>query len=250
MNPIIIAAIHGILTRQTDPSWPDKLESWLATAQPEALVIKKKYSAGPFPRWNCWVKNPALARSLAAEVAALVESCTDECKLKPDIWFVAHSNGACIALLAARELIELGYCIAGLILTGAACEADLSRNGVLEWLQSGRLGCAIAYSSADDEIVAGDERAATQWIWKLRDAVWGWLIWPYGSLGRTGWLYKGWPVNAIAVDANGIVREATDGPEGGVALTRWFPGGHSAYFRPERIEQTFETISKDLQRMV
>jgi hypothetical protein len=64
----IIAAIHGILTNQTDPSWPDKFDAWMAQRDPEVKVLKKEYAAGPFPRWNCWVKDPRLARSLANEI--------------------------------------------------------------------------------------------------------------------------------------------------------------------------------------
>ncbi len=71
----------------------------------------------------------------------------------PSLWFVAHSNGAVIALLAAKRLIARGYRIGGLILTGAACEADVEKNGVLEWWRNGVLGAAIAYSSQDDQVL-------------------------------------------------------------------------------------------------
>src|SRR4051812_761006 len=65
-NPMkaIVAAIHGILTNQTDPSWPDKLDAWMLQRDPEIKVLKKEYSAGPFSLWNCQVKDPRLARSL------------------------------------------------------------------------------------------------------------------------------------------------------------------------------------------
>src|SRR6266446_9107796 len=65
---IIIAAIHGIMTNQTDPSWPDKFDAWMFQRDPEVKVLKKEYRAGPFPRWNCWVKDPLLAHSLANEL--------------------------------------------------------------------------------------------------------------------------------------------------------------------------------------
>src|SRR2546427_7532387 len=64
----IVAAIHGILTSQTDPSWPDKFDAWMFERDPDVKVLKKEYRAGPFPRWNCWVKDPLLARSLAGEL--------------------------------------------------------------------------------------------------------------------------------------------------------------------------------------
>src|SRR5256885_2716882 len=66
--PILLAAIHGILTRQTDPSWPDKLDVWMLKRDPQIKVLKKEYVAGPFPRWNCWVKDPRLAQALANEI--------------------------------------------------------------------------------------------------------------------------------------------------------------------------------------
>src|SRR3954462_10826459 len=125
----IIAAIHGIMTSQTDPSWPDKLDAWMYDRDPEVKVIKKEYRAGPFPRWNCWIKDPRLARSLANELELFIKPPTvlDRPSLTP-VWFVAHSNGAVIALLAAKILVRRGYKIAGVILTGAACQADVARN--------------------------------------------------------------------------------------------------------------------------
>ena len=69
----IIAAIHGVLTGQTDPSWPDKFDAWMLNRDPEVKVLKKEYRAGPFPRWNCWVKDPLLARSLANELELFFE---------------------------------------------------------------------------------------------------------------------------------------------------------------------------------
>ena len=64
----IVAAIHGILTSQTDPSWPDRFDAWMLERDPEVKVLKKEYRAGPFPWWNCWVKDPLLARGLANEL--------------------------------------------------------------------------------------------------------------------------------------------------------------------------------------
>src|SRR2546426_9047160 len=64
----LLVAIHGIMTNQTNASWPDKLDAWMFDYAPEIKVIKKEYRAGPFPRWNCRIKDPALARSLANEL--------------------------------------------------------------------------------------------------------------------------------------------------------------------------------------
>src|SRR4030081_1235682 len=97
----IIAAIHGIMTSQTDPSWPDKLDAWMFDHAPSVKVLKKKYTAGPFPRWNCYLKDPHLARSLAAELELFLKRQPFDPSPQPALWFVAHSNGAVIALLAA-----------------------------------------------------------------------------------------------------------------------------------------------------
>src|SRR5882672_12359256 len=136
----LLVALHGIMTNQTDTSWPDKLDAWMFDRDPKVKVLKKEYRAGPFPHWNCWIKDPRLARSLAAEIELfLASSSYSSHSSYPShlpVWFVAHSNGAVIALLTAKILIQRGYKIAGLILTGGACEADLTKNGVLEWLQS------------------------------------------------------------------------------------------------------------------
>src|SRR6185503_644947 len=156
----LLVAIHGILTNQTDASWPDKLDAWMFTRHPDIKVIKKEYRAGPFPRWNCLVKDPAIAKSLANEVELfLAPSSLSSLPSPVPLWFVAHSNGAIIALLTAQILAQRGYTISGLILTGAACQADIAKNGVLELLGRGALGAAIAYSVQDDQVLPGNSRS-------------------------------------------------------------------------------------------
>ena len=239
----LITAIHGIMTSQTDPSWPDKFDAWMFDRDPEMKVIKKEYAAGPFPRWNCWVKDPRLAHSLANELELFLRRHPFDPSPRPSLWFVAHSNGAVIALLAAKLLAQRGYKIAGLLLTGAACEADIAKNGILELVGRGSLGAMIAYCSHDDQVLAGDPahgRPDFRWpvrsgpaIETLRQRIWSKLMAPYGCLGRTGWLLDGEPLmglNAVSFRF----------------ATRWFPGGHSTYFTRWNIETTFEQIYKDV----
>src|SRR5436190_823500 len=152
----LLVAIHGILTNQTDASWPDKLDAWMFTRHPDIKVIKKEYRAGPFPRWNCLVKDPAIARSLANELELFLDRPFLDPGPQPELWFVAHSNGAVIALLTAQILAQRGYSISGVILTGAACEADIASDGILELLGRGARGAAIAYSSQDDQVLPGN----------------------------------------------------------------------------------------------
>ena len=201
----IVAAIHGIMTKQTTVSWPDKLASWMWKRDPGVLVIKKEYRAGPFPKFNCLLKDPVIARGLAAEI---IDACSERAGCP--VWLVAHSNGAVIALKTAKILIDRGYRIDGLILTGAACEADVEKNGVAQWLRDGSLGRAVAFCADDDAVLGlvGNRFARL-------------LAWPYGDLGRVGWQnFDVWfPVK-----------------------TALFTGGHSTYFSPENIQKTFEMI--------
>ncbi len=137
---MLLIAIHGILTGQTDASWPSKLAAWVAQWAPQVKVLTEEYWAGPFPRWNCLVKDPLVARRLTARVEEILSSA--ESGGSPPIWLVAHSNGAVIALLVCKRLISRGHQVGGVILTGAACQAELRRNGVMEWWSGGVLGRA------------------------------------------------------------------------------------------------------------
>lgn len=220
---ILIAAIHGILTGQTDASWPDRFDAWAFRHFARARVIKKEYAAGPFPRWNCRQLNPRHAHALANELELFGgdPSATD----RTDLWFVAHSNGAAIALETARLLIDRGRVVTGLILTGAACEADIARNGLLDWALAGRLHAAIAGCCRQDRVLGGPVPALRR--------LWGRLIAPYGQLGITGWQLRGRPI--------------TENESWGTTFrTRWIQGGHSAWFAPEQLETTFAQIRDDI----
>ena len=78
---------------------------------------------------------------------------------------------------------------------------------------------------------------------RLCRRAWSLLAWPYGSLGRTGWLFQGAPVEpAQTIPELREVRSRL--------LTRWQPGGHSTWFTPENIECTFEEFYSDVQLSV
>lgn len=254
----IVIAIHGILTGQTEPSWPDKLDAWMFRRNREIKVLKKEYAAGPFPRLNCWLKNPRLAEAVANEVLLLAATQLEQSSPSgagspgqpfPPIWLIAHSNGAHIALLITKKLMARGCWIGGIILTGAACEADVERNGVLTWILDDQLGVALAYCSAEDQVLpwgntprrigtypGGRQNLAV----RLCRQAWSLLSWPYGSLGRTGWLFRGAPVEPLqsTPELRGINPRL---------LTRWQAGGHSTWFTPENIERTFEQFHLDIQ---
>ncbi len=232
----LIAAIHGILTGQTEPSWPDRFDAWFFRRAPEIKVLKKEYRAGPFPRWNCLVKDPWLARSLANEIELFLQPRSGS---RPGLWMIAHSNGAVIALLTARLLIERGFRIEGIILSGAACESDIESNGILEWQGRGMLGVAIAYSSREDKVldpmVSDPASCRSGFLGRIGRWFWGKLLWPYGSLGCTGWTLDGKPLD-------------TDSPGLSTIRTCWFKGGHGSYFAHDNCERTFEQIFRDVRR--
>lgn len=205
---VVCAAVHGILTRQTRASWPDEFDAWMYRNDPKIHVIKKEYSAGPFPRLN-WIKNRRLARGLAEELELFTGA---------EIWIVAHSNGAVIALMTLALLAKRGVKVAGIILTGAACESDVNRNGVYDLVYANRmLGRAIAFSSKQDGVVNCD-------------GILGWLKYPYGDLGRSGWMMAGSSWCAREID------------------TFWFEGGHSIYFATGQINDTFERIHEEIRK--
>jgi predicted alpha/beta hydrolase family esterase len=218
----IIAAIHGIMTRQTDASWPDHFDAWMARRDAGVRVVKKEYAAGPFPRLNWW-KNRKLARGLVVELETLAGG------EEAEIWMVAHSNGCVIALMAARMLIADGFHVSGLILTGAACESDVRRTGILDWILAGDLGKAVAYCSRQDWVVDHGRHGGGNVLHRVKDWAWGVLSWPYGDLGRRGW----------TVDGKGYF------PKSSKVYSRWYDGGHSVYWAAGKRNCTFEQVYQD-----
>jgi hypothetical protein len=210
------------LTGQTNASWPDELAAWFARRDPQIAVLKKEYRAGPFPRWNCWVKDPQLARGLVNEILAFkpVEN-------RRSVWFVSHSNGAVIALQTLRKLAARGVPVAGSIFAGAAIQADALKNDLFVYPGGTRF---VAWSSKGDRVTDTLPQAGESRLKRLRDWVWGRLAWPYGSLGATGWLLGGKPYTSARF------------------VTRWAPEewGHSGWWAPERREDSFEAIRQTL----
>lgn len=215
----LVVAIHGILTGQSDASWPDKFNAWCFHKLPSVSVLKKEYRAGPFPRWNVWIKDPIIARSLANEIREFcVDGCGDVVDKCPEIWFVAHSNGCVISLMTIKRLVKIGIPVAGLIFTGGACSSIVEDNGIWRWVDDGNVGKAVSFSSREDRVVKSK------------------LIWPYGRLGHTGWQCR---------LESGLL---TEWVRSGKAWTEWHPGyGHSGYFKPENIQNTFIKIRDIIQ---
>lgn len=157
IRPTLVVAIHGILTNQTEASWPDRLDAHLW----DCKVLKREYAAGPFPIWNTFIKNHQLAAKLVAELALFGE-----------YWqfhIVAHSNGCDVALKTAKQLAARGRRVETLILTGSITHPSVTKSGVLELVREDRIGRAFAYCSEGDLPLRLPFR------------------WPYYDLGRRGW---------------------------------------------------------------
>lgn len=222
----ILVAIHGIMTDQTSASWPDGLQAFMAVRDPNVVVLKKEYRAGPFPRWNNLVKDPRLAKSIVNEIAAFTRTG------KYRLWFVSHSNGAVIALHAIKALAASGaaHSIKGSIFTGAAIEADVLKNGLFTF-SSAKF---ISWSNRGD-LITDTQPQPGESVWrKMRDWVWGRLAWPYGSLGNTGWLVNGLPYDSARF------------------WTRWTPAswGHSGYWAPWRRGDSFAEVLKTIHEKI
>jgi pimeloyl-ACP methyl ester carboxylesterase len=173
---------------------------------------------------NCSRAKPALARPQrpATEIAG------DSTLSSPPIWLVAHSNGAVIALLVTQRLIARGMQVGGLILIGAACEADVIRNRVNSWLAQGSLRAAISYSSKEDQVLGNGPHDLKILRGSLGRWLWRHMIAPYGTLGSSGWMLRGQPAS------------------GPCLVTRWHAEGHSGLFAPGRMETTFECIYQEM----
>lgn len=210
----LVVLIHGILTRTTDPSWPDRFSAYLHARVPGHIQTEKRdYFAGPLPIWNHFVRNPRIAKGLAREIALYVNGRYPDWPDLNDTWriyFAAHSNGCSIALRTSIALARMGIQTEAMVLTGSVTDPDVRRSGVLEMVRSGYLRRAVLYASDSDL--------------PLRLP----LKWPYRDAGRKGWQLSGMPFSAPGI------------------ITRHFPDyGHSGYFARENRMHTFGLIRSD-----
>lgn len=224
---VLLVAIHGILTSQTDASWVDRLDAWALDHAPDIRVHPEEYSAGPFPRFNTWFKDPALARGLAYEI----DLCYQEV---PDLrlWFVAHSNGCIIAIKTLQILTHhMGHAVEGAILVGGACDSDVNRSGVFDLVHPpgslpARLSQCVCWHNHGDLAVPCRE-ARPGALGRLRGVFYRWLAAPYGGLGHEGFTHHRAPWKSTRI-SNEPWPDST---------------GHSGYWSSEQRETTFERIA-------
>jgi hypothetical protein len=217
----IIAAVHGILTRQAVASWPDIFQAWCRGQGIEADVIKKEYVALPLPSFNVFFKNWLLARGLAAEIEAMVAIDQEADELAAPIHFISHSNGTDIVLKTIKMLARRGIRTGVAVFIGSVLRADMKRNGVLKLIGEGQLQGAFAYCSKRDGALAVPRM----------------LPWcAYGHLGISGWTYNG-----EAVDSMRAAHAEAD-----IVTRRFDRYGHGTYFDREFIHSTFRRALADM----
>lgn len=211
----VLVAYHGILTGKTEPTWPQKLETYLMRwASRRPSTITDHYKAWPLP-WANWLLNKKEGRALANRLRYLLQDdglpLTDieEWDQRFDLVMVAHSNGCCIVLDAIKRLAAYGIRTDRVLFIGGAIEESPARNGLLDLVKSGHLHRAEAWWSPQDGVIGLPFK------------------WPYGNLGRRGW-------------------DLTDVPEQYLNAfpNRCFPGmGHTGYFHYNQVGETFRDIA-------
>lgn len=177
-RPVVLAAMHGILTSDKRPTWPWELQRLASEVAPEVLVLAEHYWAFPFPRINYW-KNISLAKSLANRLTLYAEK---GCELH----LVGHSNGGVIVTRAARILERRGIRVDSLLLIAPAIFSDVERSGIAE------LECDVTcWFDRDDPMF----RSSVDWLQPVHDI----LMWPYGTAGAHGLTYQGRPADSVTV---------------------------------------------------
>lgn len=263
MLPIVIA-IHGILTRQTVADWPDEFDAWCDRQGVAAKVLKKEYTAGPFPWWNVQVENRLLARGLAAEIelfydrtAAVSQTSRSESNTQGDgnvaaadaphtaalrrsgstalrpIHFIAHSNGTDVALKTIKLLAARGIPTHTFIAVGSVLNPSIEKNGIAVLFHEGDLKRAVAYCSWNDRAIRITELPILR------------RIGAYSDLGRTGWTHRGDEIPAVrrAADVRTAYRTQDDGE---LVVRRFDDFDHGDYFNLINRDQTFGLFRKDL----
>jgi pimeloyl-ACP methyl ester carboxylesterase len=221
-----IAAVHGIHTKLTRPSWPWWFQAHAVKSKISAVIQTEHYWAFAWPSWNNLILNPRYGKSLARRLKLLV----DEVPGTP-VQFVAHSNGTNITVEAVKNLAEAGIKVDTIILIGSAVDADIEKSGLLKLFEDKMVDKIFAYVSDADEVIR-----------PLR-----WHPGKYGTLGVDGFRFKG--------DRFGVWLVTDETPaagERGFFVREFRDMSHSGYFDGLTLLSTLKLVCKDLhlQRMV
>lgn len=168
---MVVGQFHGILTRQSSPTWPVFGTGFFESTHPRVATVNSSYFALPLPRIEA-LRNPRRSRELAREIRAASTRLGDA-----PISIVSHSNGAVLALQVARALIERGIAIRSLVLIAPALRTRSASREIADWLARGMLDYALLVRPTRDLLISG---IGANWRTKI-------YAWPWGSLGSDGW---------------------------------------------------------------
>ena len=218
-----ILAIHGILTATTSVSWPATFAAYMEAQYP-VDVEAHYYEATPISPWNVLVKNPRIAKGIAARLAVEIGGSMD------DIYIVAHSNGTHIGLLVAKYLArDHGLRVKVMVLIGSVLHSDVDRSGLAALITDGWVGRAVAYVSRNDHAV------------RRLQSFPGF----YGSLGARGFECDGQPIGLRILGSQPFSDDDFRSRKYRY-ITRSYPAyGHSDYFEdPSRLD-TYACVARD-----
>lgn len=172
-GPHLVGESHGILTGDSDITWPDFGTFWFWDFAPNVRTITSHYFELPLPRIAA-LRNPDRSRRLAMRLRSMQDMYFDQVGVDPAISLVSHSNGAVLNLQAARLLIEDGIKIHAMVLIAPAIRTKDASEEIDRWLLSGMLGRAVLVRPRLDGLLSLVSRAKI-------------ASWPWGSLGHDGW---------------------------------------------------------------
>lgn len=173
---MVLLQAHGILTGQSDPTWPQYGDAWFAAHHPQVRTVNTRYYQLPFPRVAA-IKNTRRSRDLSRQVTTAVTLLAEQTGTRPTVSMVAHSNGGVIAMQVARALIAKGQPVESMILIAPALRTSDASREIAGWLDTGMLETALLVRPTRDLVIGG---IATNWQSRA-------LAWPWGALGHEGW---------------------------------------------------------------
>jgi Thioesterase domain len=175
-RPHLVGQFHGILTRKSNPSWPQYGDAFFANRFPKVRTVNSRYYQLPFPRVAA-VKNSQRSRDLTRQIDTAARLLAEQAQEQPAISLVSHSNGAVLAMQVARSLIERGRPLQSLVLIAPATPTRSTSREVADWLSRGMLDYALLVRPSSDLVIG---TIGANWQTRL-------LAWPWGALGHDGW---------------------------------------------------------------
>lgn len=175
-SPLVVCQAFGILTGDESPSWPEFGTAYFEAFHPEVSTVNTDYFEWPLPRLAA-IRNTGRSRRLVRRIRTAAQYLVELRETPAEIAFVAHSNGAVLALQACRELIGSGVAVRSLVLIAPALRTRDASREIGDYLATGMLDFALLVRPTKDAVIGAVGRS---WRTKL-------AAWPWGSLGHDGW---------------------------------------------------------------